>query len=225
VAALFLPVVLALGALMFRATRVKLASDWRLWLSVKALVILLIVPWFIYAYVQFGSELWETMFAAHVYERFTTGLNQAHVHPWNYYLMMMAEGFSRSGLQWLVPIGVIVLLVQSVRRRRSGNDRCGYVHRAIGLLNSITAYPFLPPLTIAAGQRGAHRHAWAAVDRRQAAADVDARTPRAAAIAEAFDQVADGDGPPEGYHGRHLESLQHRRTPLESASRQGRGRQ
>jgi 4-amino-4-deoxy-L-arabinose transferase-like glycosyltransferase len=158
VAALFLPIVLALGALMFRATRVKLASDWRLWLSVKALAILLIVPWFIYAYVRFGSELWETMFAAHVYERFTTGLNQAHVHPWNYYLVMMAEGFSRSGLQWLVPIGVIVLLVQGVRRR-SFEGMIVVLWSTIPLaLISVGssklyhyAYPFLPPLTIAAG--------------------------------------------------------------------------
>src|SRR4029453_7125975 len=117
VAAIFLPLVLALGVLAFRWTRLKLAGEWRIWLSVTALVIALVVPWFIYAYVQFGNELWETMFAAHVYERFTVGLNQAHVHPWYYYVGMMAEGFTRSGLQWLIPIGMLVLLVQSLRRR------------------------------------------------------------------------------------------------------------
>ena len=158
VAALFLPLVLALAALAFRATRDKLVSDWRLWLSIKALALLLIAPWFVYAYVQFGRELWETMFAAHVYERFTTGLNQAHVHPWNYYLVMMAEGFSRSGLQWLVPLGLILLLVQSARRRWFEGTVVllwAVVPLALISLGSSKlyhyAYPFLPPLTLAAG--------------------------------------------------------------------------
>src|SRR5207248_8837822 len=109
--------VLAMGVLLFRSTRRKLAADWREWTLVVALALVLIAPWFIYAYARFGRELWDTMFAAHVYERFTTGLNQAHVQPWNYYLLMMAEGFSRSGLQWLVPTGLLVLFVQSIRRR------------------------------------------------------------------------------------------------------------
>jgi hypothetical protein len=158
VAALFLPVVLAFGAVLFRSTRMKLVAEWRTWLSVKALAIALIAPWFIYAYVQFGRELWETMFAAHVYERMTVGLNQAHVHPWHYYLGMMAEGFERSGLRYLVPIGMFVLLVQSVRRRWF--EGAVVVLWAIVPLAIISAgssklyhyaYPFLPPLTLAAG--------------------------------------------------------------------------
>lgn len=158
VAAIFLPLVLTLGAIGFRTVRAKLLADWRLWLSVSALVTALIAPWFVYAYVQFGSELWNTMFAAHVYERMTVGLNQAHVHPWNYYFDMMAEGFERSGLRWLVPIGLLVLLVQSIRRQWFE----GTVVVLWGTLPLILisagssklyhyAYPFLPPLTIAAG--------------------------------------------------------------------------
>src|SRR5262249_26793699 len=158
VAALFLPLVLALGALAFRATRTKLASDWRLWLSVKTLALVLIVPWFIYAYVQFGRELWETMFAAHVYERMTVGLNQAHVHPWNYYFSMMAEGFERSGLRWLIPLGLVVLLVQSIRRRWFEGTLVvlwGTIPLLVISAGSSKlyhyAYRFRPPLTIAAG--------------------------------------------------------------------------
>jgi 4-amino-4-deoxy-L-arabinose transferase-like glycosyltransferase len=158
VAALFLPLVLALGALAFRWTRLKLAADWRIWVSVTVLVMALILPWFIYAYVLFGNELWETMFAAHVYERFTVGLNQAHVHPWHYYLGMMAEGFTRSGLQWLVPIGMLTLLVQSLRRRWFEGAIVllwGTIPLALISAGSSKlyhyAYPFLPPLTIAAG--------------------------------------------------------------------------
>lgn len=158
VAAIFLPLVLTLGALGFRATRAKLAADWRLWLSVCVLVIALIAPWFVYAYVQFGSELWNTMFAAHVYERMTIGLNQAHVHPWNYYFDMMAEGFERSGLRWLVPIGLLVLLMQSIRRQWfEGTLVVLWGTLPLILISAGSsklyhyAYPFLPPLTIAAG--------------------------------------------------------------------------
>jgi len=158
VAAIFLPLVLGLGALGFRATRAKFVADWRLWLSVSALAIALIAPWFIYAYVQFGSELWNTMFAAHVYERMTVGLNQAHVHPWNYYFDMMAEGFERSGLRWLVPIGLVVLLVQSIRRQWfEGTMIVLWGTLPLILISTGSsklyhyAYPFLPPLTIAAG--------------------------------------------------------------------------
>jgi 4-amino-4-deoxy-L-arabinose transferase-like glycosyltransferase len=158
VAAIFLPLVLGVGALGFRATRAKFAADWRLWLSVSALVIALIAPWFIYAYLQFGSELWNTMFAAHVYERMTVGLNQAHVHPWNYYFDMMAEGFERSGLRWLVPIGLLVLLVQSIRRQWfEGTLVVLWGTLPLMLISAGSsklyhyAYPFLPPLTIAAG--------------------------------------------------------------------------
>lgn len=157
VAALFLPAILGVTVLLFRSTRAKLASDWWLWLSVCGLVVALIVPWFIYAHVQFGSLVWETMFAAHVYERFTTGLNQMHVHPWNYYLVMMTEGFARSGLQWLVPVGLVVLLVQAVRRRWMAGAVVLIWATPIAVISLGSSklyhyvYPFLPPLTIAAG--------------------------------------------------------------------------
>ena len=158
VAAIFLPLVLVMGALLFRRTRQKLFADWRTWLAVIALVVALIAPWFVYAYVEFGREVWDTMFAAHVYERMTVGLNQAHLHPWYFYLGKMVQGFEPSNLAWLVPIGVVVLLVQSARRR--------WFEATLVLLWAVVplaiisagssklyhyAYPFLPPLTLAVG--------------------------------------------------------------------------
>jgi len=98
------------------------------------------------------------MFAAHVYERMTVGLNQAHLHPWYFYLGKMVQGFEPSNLAWLVPIGVVVLLVQSARRR--------WFEATLVLLWAVVplaiisagssklyhyAYPFLPPLTLAVG--------------------------------------------------------------------------
>jgi len=158
VAAIFLPLVLVMGALLFRRTRQKLFADWRTWLAVIALVVALIAPWFVYAYVEFGREVWDTMFAAHVYERMTVGLNQAHLHPWYFYLGKMVQGFEPSNLAWLVPIGLVVLLVQSARRR--------WFEATLVLLWAVVplaiisagssklyhyAYPFLPPLTLAVG--------------------------------------------------------------------------
>src|SRR6185436_17680588 len=114
---IFLPAVLGLAVLMFRSTRTRLASDWRLWLLVAGLALALIAPWLVYAQVQFGALLWLIMLGEHVFVRFTTALSQTHVHPWNYYFVRMAEEFSRSGLAWLVPLGLVVLLAQTVRRR------------------------------------------------------------------------------------------------------------
>jgi 4-amino-4-deoxy-L-arabinose transferase-like glycosyltransferase len=158
VAALFLPLVLVAGALPFQWTRRKLLADWRAWLSVIALTLALIAPWFIYAFVQFGRDVWDTMFAAHVFERMTVGLNKAHIHPWHYYFGMMAEGFERSGVRWLVPSGVAVLLLQAVRRRWfEATIVLLWAAIPLAIISAGSsklyhyAYPFLPPLTLAVG--------------------------------------------------------------------------
>jgi 4-amino-4-deoxy-L-arabinose transferase-like glycosyltransferase len=158
VAALFLPAVLGLAVLMFRSTRARLAADWRLWAFVAGLAVALIGPWFVYAQVQFGALLWHIMLAEHVFVRFTTALSQTHVHPWSYYFIRMAEEFSRSGLAWLVPLGLVVLLVQTVRRRWfEGAVVFLWATVPIALISVGSsklyhyAYPFLPPLAIAAG--------------------------------------------------------------------------
>ena len=44
-------------------------------MTAAAVAIALIAPWFVYAQVRFGNQLWETMFGAHVYTRFTTYLD------------------------------------------------------------------------------------------------------------------------------------------------------
>ena len=66
VAALFLPFTLGPGGARVPRVRRRLVEDWRAWLGVAAVVFLLCAPWFIYAQVRFGSQLWETILGEHV---------------------------------------------------------------------------------------------------------------------------------------------------------------
>src|SRR5262249_1557474 len=67
VAALFLPIAIAASAALFpqwRSRAIKEQRDWRLAAAVGFVVI---APWFLYAQVRFGGEVWRTMFGTHVY--------------------------------------------------------------------------------------------------------------------------------------------------------------
>lgn len=158
VAAIFLPAVLGLGALLVPPVRQRLWHDRRRWLRVSGVALLLIAPWFIYAQIVFGSLVWHTMLAEHVYARFTTSLNPEHIHPWSFYLTSMWEGFVAAKLQWFAVGGVVTLVVQTVRRRWF--DGAVVLIWAILPLLLISlgssklyhyAYPFLPPMALAIG--------------------------------------------------------------------------
>jgi hypothetical protein len=136
----------------------RLLTEWRRWLLASAIVVALVLPWFIFAWWQFGDLLWKTMVTQHVYTRFTTSLNPLHVQPWNFYLTVMGREFARVGVLWLVIAGVVILGVQSVRRRWLD----GAVVWVWGTLPLVLislgtskiyhyAYPFLPPLALGAG--------------------------------------------------------------------------
>jgi 4-amino-4-deoxy-L-arabinose transferase-like glycosyltransferase len=158
VAALFLPLVLATASMLFRDARQRLFKEWRLWSAVAALILLLSAPWFIYANLRFGSYLWTVILGAHVVTRFTSYLDPAHLHPWYYYLRDMYLNFEVSGTEVLVGLGVLVLLVQTVRRRWvEGLLVLLWFALPVFLISLGTsklyhyAYPFLPPLALAAG--------------------------------------------------------------------------
>jgi 4-amino-4-deoxy-L-arabinose transferase-like glycosyltransferase len=158
IAVVFLPFVLLMGSLLFRDYRVKLVRHWRLWLGVTGLVILLIAPWFIYAQVVFGTLVWHTMLAEHVYTRFTTYLDPAHVHPWNYYFANMYDRFADSGSHIAVIAGLVVLLIQTIRRRSAvGAMVLLWATAPVAIISFGSSklyhyvFPFLPPLALAAG--------------------------------------------------------------------------
>src|SRR5439155_6531247 len=117
VAALFLPLVLAVAALPFREWRVKAVRGARQWVVAALVAAALIAPWFAYAYARFGMELWSTMVGAHVYTRFTSFLDPTHVQPWYFYFVTMFQRLVDSQSNMLVIGGFMVLLVQTVWRR------------------------------------------------------------------------------------------------------------
>jgi 4-amino-4-deoxy-L-arabinose transferase-like glycosyltransferase len=158
VAALFLPLVLGVAALIVPAYRRGVLEHWRQWLKVLALVAGLCAPWFIYAHIRFGAALWRTILAEHVYTRFTAYLDPEHLHPWYYYPWTMYQRFEDAGVAALVIGGLALLLVQTIRRRwAEGTVVLLWFALPTFLISLGTsklyhyAYPFLPPLAIAGG--------------------------------------------------------------------------
>jgi len=158
VAALFLPMVLGVAALIVGEWRRRLLAEWKVWAGVSVLAIALIAPWFIWAYITYGDFLWNMMFAAHVVERFTSFLDPAHVQPWYFYPAQMFHEFRITGSAWFGAAGLVVLAIQSWKRR-SGDG----LLVLLWLVLPVTAisfgtsklyhyaYPFLPPVALAGG--------------------------------------------------------------------------
>jgi len=158
VAAAFLPMVIGLVFLIFPETRARLLREWRSWTAAAAIAVVLIAPWFVFATVRFGTYFWHVILAEHVVTRFRTYLNPAHVQPWSYYFTEMFARFGDSGSQWLVVAGLATLVVQTIRRRwLDGAMIVAWFAVPLLLISVGTsklyhyAYPFLPPVALAAG--------------------------------------------------------------------------
>ncbi|MGE3177751.1 MAG: hypothetical protein AB7O32_09790 [Vicinamibacterales bacterium] len=158
VAVAFLPVMLGLTALLFGDLRRRLLADWRMWAGTIALILAISAPWFVYAHVRFGSLLWDTILKEHVYNRFTAYLDPAHLQPWYFYVQAMHDRLDEAGIFELTAAGLLVLLVQTIRRRwAEGFLVLAWLVVPTILISTGTsklyhyAYPFLPPLGLAAG--------------------------------------------------------------------------
>lgn len=158
VAALFLPFMLAIAVVVTPRVRARLFAEWRLWGACAGLVLLLCGPWFAYAHVRFGSQLWETILGEHVLKRMTAYLDPTHLHPWYWYLQQMWKEFENEQMRWLIVAGVVTLLVQAARRRWfEGMVVLLWAAVPMAIISAGTsklyhyAYPYLPPITLAAG--------------------------------------------------------------------------
>ncbi|HUR33363.1 MAG TPA: glycosyltransferase family 39 protein [Vicinamibacterales bacterium] len=158
VAALFLPITLGLAALAFPRVRARLVQDWPVWLRAAVVVLVVCAPWFVYATVRFGWQLWDTILGEHVLRRMTAFLDPTHVHPWYWYLQRMWSEFVTERTEWLAGAGLATLLLQSIRRRWfEGAVVCMWAVVPLAIISSGTsklyhyAYPFLPPIALAAG--------------------------------------------------------------------------
>jgi 4-amino-4-deoxy-L-arabinose transferase-like glycosyltransferase len=156
VAVAFLPLITGLCIVADRHHRAKLVRDWRVWSGVAVLALVLIAPWFVYAHRRFGPLLWHTMLGEHVFVRFTSALDPAHRHPWNFYFVSMYREFGSAA--WLVIAGLVTLGIQTIRRRwTDGAMILVWATVPITLMSFGTsklyhyAYPFLPPLALAGG--------------------------------------------------------------------------
>jgi len=76
VAALFLPVTLIVPTLLLPQPRRAVVTDFGRWVAAGALVVALVVPWFIYQHFASGGAVWSIMFGTHVLTRFTASLER-----------------------------------------------------------------------------------------------------------------------------------------------------
>ncbi|MGE5359197.1 MAG: ArnT family glycosyltransferase [Bacteroidales bacterium] len=158
VAASFLPLILALMVLAGRADRARFLRDWKFWLGSAGVAILLIAPWFLYQYHQFGTEVWRVMFGAHVYRRFTSNLDPGHVKPWHYYVSMLFAELRQAQVLVVTLVGGLLLAWRTWRRRwPEGALVLLWFALPVAIISTGTsklyhyAYPFIPPLALCAG--------------------------------------------------------------------------
>ena len=158
VAAVFLPLLCGLVALLHPDGRTALRRDWRKWVVAALVFVGLAAPWFVYHAVQHFEDLWATMFRDHVVTRFTAYVDPAHLQPWHYYFSQMIVEFGRSFAMWWVVAGLCVVLVDAVRTRKAELLAVliwAFVPPVLISLGSSKVYhylyPFLPPFALAAG--------------------------------------------------------------------------
>lgn len=158
VAAVFLPMVLAAATLIVPEYRTRVAVDRRLWLKVGLLAAALIAPWFVYEWYTFGPVLWETILSTHIYTRFTSYLDPAHVRPWWFYFVEVRDTLKNSGA--LVPAiaGALLLLAAAVRGNwPEATVVLLWFVLPVAIVSAGTSklyhylYPFLPAVALAGG--------------------------------------------------------------------------
>jgi 4-amino-4-deoxy-L-arabinose transferase-like glycosyltransferase len=168
VAALFLPLIAGLAALLTRADRARAYRDWRTFAWVTLLAGALIVPWFVYQYLTHPDLFVDKIFGQHVYQRLTGVLDPAHLQPWSHYFIELWRELRAAGTIVITIAGAGFLLTRVIRRR--------WVEGAVVVLWFVIptavvsagtsklyhyAYPFLPPVAIAGGYFIATVGGWA----------------------------------------------------------------
>ena len=155
VAALFLPMVVGLAALGFPDWRRRLWTDrWR-WAAGILVALVLIVPWFAYEHVLFGSYFWDTIFGAHVYDRMRGTLAPEHAQPWSFYFDQLRIQLRAGGMLWWAGAGSALWLLESIRRRsKAGALILAWYIVPMGIISFSVAklyhysFPFLLPVAL-----------------------------------------------------------------------------
>lgn len=158
VAALFLPVVLGMSALLTRESIGRLYRDWRTFTAAALVAVVLILPWFLYQFARSGQDVLGVMFGMHVFKRLTVYLDPSHLHPWHHYLTSLWSKMESAGTHWLISIAAVAFVLQTMRRRWiEGAVVVLWFAVPIAAISAGTsklyhyAYPFIAPLAIAGG--------------------------------------------------------------------------
>jgi hypothetical protein len=118
----------------------------------------LIVPWFVYQFVQEGVGFWGVIFDEHVFTRFTVFLDPAHLQPWYFYfhLLWTELGYAQS---IAIALAGLVAIVWHAWTGQPWTARLllFWWLAPIVLMSMMTSklhhymFPFLPPVAIGAG--------------------------------------------------------------------------
>jgi len=158
VAALFLPVILAIAALLKREDQVRLYFHWRGFLLAGVIAIALIAPWFVYEYQIYGHRRYDTIFGDHVVKRLTAYLDPTHLQPWHFYFTHLWGLLRESGAWFVVVPGALLILRRTLFHRwLEGALIILWFVLPMAVISAGTsklyhyAYPFLPPFALAGG--------------------------------------------------------------------------
>jgi 4-amino-4-deoxy-L-arabinose transferase-like glycosyltransferase len=158
VAALFLPLAAGLAFLWRRGALADLRARWTQWLVPAACATVVTVPWFVYQSLRHGEFFWRIILGEHVYRRFTASLDPDHVAPWHYYFSQTWREFESAHVLSVAAAGLLLLIWTALRERRwSARLLLIWWLAPLTLMSLGTsklyhyAYPFVPPLGIAAG--------------------------------------------------------------------------
>jgi 4-amino-4-deoxy-L-arabinose transferase-like glycosyltransferase len=158
VAAFFLPIV-GVVALLWRPDGLRIArARWTEWLVPAALVILVCTPWFVYESWRYGEHFWKVIFGAHVFQRFTSSVDPAHLNPWYFYFTTTWEELGNAGSRIIATAGFL-RLAYVAWRGESWLARVALVWAVLPMiLISVGtsklphyAYPFWPPIALGTG--------------------------------------------------------------------------
>lgn len=158
VAALFLPAVLGLAALVKREDRERLYRDWPALAQSAILAIALIAPWFVYQYFERGQQMLDVIFGEQVVQRFTAHVDPTHLQPWHFYFTQMWQSAGGEGTRLLVAVAVALFVARVWLKRWI--EGLVIVLWFVGPMVAIStgtsklyhyAYPFLAPIALAAG--------------------------------------------------------------------------
>jgi 4-amino-4-deoxy-L-arabinose transferase-like glycosyltransferase len=158
VGAAFLPMIAVAALLWRRGGAARLRERWRDWLAPAALVVAFSAPWFVYESWEYGSQFWQIIFGAHVFQRFTASLDPTHLHPWYFYFFETWNEVGYTGAQILVVAGAARLVLLAWRGEVwVARLALLWALLPLALISLGTskllhyAYPFWPPIGLAAG--------------------------------------------------------------------------